>query len=92
MMVTNMKDYVTLDDNDYDADFRNNYRDSLIAQFKQDLYNKSFSDQDQHKRDDSLQKRIKCWPNYAVKMRGPTPDKVYGYGCNNPGLGYFLQG
>ena len=37
MMVTNMKDYVTLDPDDADADFRYDYRDIMIAQFKQDL-------------------------------------------------------
>ena len=36
MMVTKMKNYVTLDP-DVDADFICNYRDTMIAQFKQDL-------------------------------------------------------
>ena len=63
MMVTNMKDYVTLDDKEYDADFRYNYRDNRIAQFEQGLYNKIFSHQDQGKRDDGLQKRIRFWLN-----------------------------
>ena len=43
MMVTNMKDFVTLDPDEYDADFRYNYRDTMIGQFKQDLYSKYFS-------------------------------------------------
>ena len=51
MMVTNMKDYVTLDPDDYDADFRNKYRDTMIAQLIQDLYNKNFSLQDRSKCD-----------------------------------------
>ena len=42
MLVTNMKVYVTLDPDD-DADFRYTYGDTMIAQFKQDLYNKNFS-------------------------------------------------
>ena len=54
MTVTNMKHYVALDD----ADFRYNYRDNMTAQFKQDLYNKSFSHQDQDKHDDGLQKTL----------------------------------
>ena len=37
MMVTIMKDYVTFDPDDDDGDFRYNYRDDLIAEFKQDL-------------------------------------------------------
>ena len=40
-MVTNMKDYLTLDLDDKDADFRYGYSNSLIAQFKQVLYNKN---------------------------------------------------
>ena len=65
MMVTNMKDYVTIDPDDADADFRYNYRDVMIAQFKQDLYNKNFSLQDQGKDDeiDTLENRIKIWLN-----------------------------
>ena len=62
MMVTNMKDHVTLDPgDDYDAEFRYGYRDTMIAQFEQDLYNKIFSLQDQGRVDqiDSLQNRIK---------------------------------
>ena len=55
-MVTNMKDYLTLDPADDDADFRYGYRDKMIAQFKQDLY-KNFSIQDQGESDqiDTLQ-------------------------------------
>ena len=49
MMVTNMKDYVTLDPDDDDADFRFIYRVTTIAQFKQDFYNKHFNPQDQGK-------------------------------------------
>ena len=45
MMVTNMKDYLTLDDYDDDADFRYNFRVTMIAHFKQDLYNKIFDHQ-----------------------------------------------
>ena len=37
-MVTNMKDYLTLDDDDDDADFRYNCRVNMIAQFKQDFF------------------------------------------------------
>ena len=55
-----MKDYVTLDPDDDDSDFRNGDRDVMIAQFEQHLFNKSFSLQDQGK-DNSLQKRFKFW-------------------------------
>ena len=35
MMVTNMKNYVTLDPDHDDADFRYNYGDTMIAHFQQ---------------------------------------------------------
>ena len=89
MMVTNLKDYLTLDDNDDDADFRYNYRDTMIAQFKQDLNNKNFSLQDQGKCD-TLQKRIKFSLN-VFDMRGPIPDKFYDYDYND-GMDYFVRG
>ena len=38
-MVTYMKHYVTLDLDDEDADFRFDYRDTMITQYKQDLCN-----------------------------------------------------
>ena len=38
MLVTNMKDYVTLNPDDDDAVFRFGYKDTTIAQIKQDLY------------------------------------------------------
>ena len=41
-MVINKKDYVTVDLDHYDADFRYIYRDTIIAQFKQRLFNKNF--------------------------------------------------
>ena len=59
MMATNMKDYVTLDDDLYDADLRFYYRDNMMAQFEQYFYNKSFSHQDQDQRDDVLQRELK---------------------------------
>ena len=42
-MVTIMKNYLRLDGIDDDADLRYDCRDTMIAQFKQDLYNKSLS-------------------------------------------------
>ena len=65
MIVTNMKDYVTLDPDDDDADFRYNYADTMTAHFKQDLYNKNISLQDQSKGDhtDTLQNRSIFWFN-----------------------------
>ena len=83
-----MKDYVTFDDDEDDADFRYN----MIAQFKQDLYNKNFCHQDQGKCDENntLQKRIKFWLN-VIDMGGPIPDNVYDYDYND-GVDYFVRG
>ena len=87
-----MKDYVTLDPDDDDDDFRLNSTVTMIAHFKQDLYNKSFSHQDQDKRDDGLQKRINFWPNYVVSQGGPIPDNVYDYKYIDEGIAYFFRG
>ena len=61
MMVTIMKDGLKIADNDDDAVFRYNYRDTMIAQFKQDLYNKNFSLQHHGYcgENDTLQKKIR---------------------------------
>ena len=56
-MVTNLNNYVTFDDDDDVGDFRYNYRENMIAQFKQDLCNESFRHQDE--REDGLQKQLK---------------------------------
>ena len=57
-MIRNMKNHVTLDLDDDDADIRYNCRDKTRAQLKQGLNNKTFSHQDQDK-NDGLQKRNK---------------------------------
>ena len=49
MLVTNSKDYVTLNPDDDDANFRYGYENVMIAQFIQDIYNKNSSLQDQGK-------------------------------------------
>ena len=65
----------------------------MIAQFQQDLYNKSFSHQYQDKRNDNLQKRIKLWLNYVVVNEGaPRPNNVNDYDYNDPGMDFYLRG
>ena len=96
MMVTNTKDYVKDDDegeDDYKDSFGYYYRDRMIAQFKQDLYNKSFILQDQGKGDenDTLQKIFKFLVNF-IDMGGPIPDNVYDYDHNNPEINFYFQG
>ena len=64
----------------------------MIAQFKQCLYNKNFSLQDQDKRVDSLQKRTNFWLNYvAVHEGAPIPDNHYVYDYKDKGLAYVFR-
>ena len=63
-MDTNLNDHITDDDTD---EFGYDYREIMIAQFKQDLYNVNFSHQDEDKHDDGLHKRISFWLLYTVK-------------------------
>ena len=60
----------------------------MIAQFKQDLYNKHFNLQDQGKDDpnDTLENRIKFWNNIIENHDGSMPDNVYNYDYNDEGL------
>ena len=94
MKVRNVKDYVTLDPDDDDADFRYKYRDTMIAQFKQEFYNKNFSLQDQGKDDqiDTLQNRNKFWPNGIDDTVCPIPDDIYIYDYNDKGMDHSVRG
>ena len=64
-MCTKLNNYVPVrpwfDDEDEAEQWGYGYRDTMIAQFKQHLYSKNFSPQDQGKEDqiDTLQNRIK---------------------------------
>ena len=64
----------------------------MIAQFKQDLYNKNVSLQDQCKGDqiDTLQKRIKFWLK-NIDMGGPIPDNFYENDYNDEGLDHSVR-
>ena len=57
------------------------YRYDVIARFKQDLYNKNFTLQDQGKDDeiDTLENRIKFWTIIISNAQGPVPDNLYDY-------------
>ena len=70
-----------------------NFRDTMIAQFKQDLFNKNFSLQDASKRDqiDTLQNRIKFWLN-LIDMGGPILDNLYNYDNIDDGLDLSVRG
>ena len=53
----------------------------MIAQYKQDLYNKKVTLQDQGKDDeiDTLENRINYWLNNSSNNPGPVPDTLYDY-------------
>ena len=86
-MCTNVNNYVPVrqwfdDEND------------MMAQFKQDLYNKNLTLQDQGKDDPivNLENKIKFWPNIIHNDRGPVPDNLYDYVYNNEGLDETVHG
>ena len=67
-MYTNINNYVpvrlSFHDPDEEEQWGCGYREDMIAQFEQDLYNENFSLQDQGKDNeiDTLDNRIKFWP------------------------------
>ena len=84
-MCTNINKYVQVrlwfDDPDEEEHWGFGYRDDMIAQFKQDLYNKHFTLQDQGKDNpiDTIEIRIKFWNNIIENHDGSMPDNVYNY-------------
>ena len=64
----------------------------MIAQFKQDSYNKKFSLQYQSKCDenDTLQKRTKFWLN-VFDMGTPIPANVHNFDYIDPGMDQFFN-
>ena len=69
------------------------YKDDMIAQFKQDIYNKIYTLQDQGKDDpiDTLENRIKFWINIISNDQCSVPDNLYDYDYNNEGLDYSVS-
>ena len=99
-MCTNITDHVPIrycdyyDDGNEEEQWGYGYRDDMIAQFKQDLYNKHFTLQDQGKDDpiDTLDNRIKFWINIIEEYGGSMPDNVYDYDYNDEGLDGTVRG
>ena len=95
---TNINNYVPIrlwfDDPDEEKQWGYGYRDDMIAQFKQDLYNKNFTLQNQGKDNpiDTLGNRIKIWINIISNDQCPVPDNLYDYDYNNEGLDYSVCG
>ena len=91
-MCSNLNKYVPVrlwfDDPDEEEQWGYGYRDDMLAQFKQDVYNKHFTLQDQGKDDpiDTLENRIKFWINNIENHNGSMPDNVYNYDYNDEGL------
>ena len=84
-MCTNITDHVPIRYWDYYSDGKEEeqwgygYKDDMIAQFKQDLYNKNFTLQDQGKDDpiDTLENRIKFWVDNISNDEGSVPDNLF---------------
>ena len=97
-MCTNIKNYVPVrprfGDEKEDKQWGCGYRDDMIAQFKQDLYNKNFTLQNQGKDDEivTLENRIKFWLNIISFTQGPVPDNLYDYDYNDEGLDCSVRG
>ena len=89
-MCTNITDHVPIchwdyyDDGNLEYQWGYGYRDEMIAQYKQDLYNKYFTLQDQGKDDeiDTLENRIKFWIYIISNDQGSIPDNLYDYDYN----------
>ena len=66
----------------------------MIAQFKQDLCNKTFTLQDQGRDDpiDTLENRIKFWLNIINNDEEPVPENIYDYDYINEGLDHSVRG
>ena len=97
-MCTNINNYVPVrlwdDGLDEEEQWGYGYRDDMVAQFKQDFYNKHYTLQDQGKDDpiDTLENRIKFWMNVIEENDGSMPDNVYDYDYNDEELDGTVRG
>ena len=97
-MCTNIAKHVPIrlwfDEPDEEEQCGYGYRDDLIAQFEQDLYNKNFTLQDQGKDDPihTLENRIIFWIIIISNDDGPIPKNLYEYDYNNEGLDHSVRG
>ena len=97
-MCTNITDHVPIrpwfDDPDEEEQWGYGYKDDMIAQFEQDLYNKNYTLQDQGKDDpiDTLDNRIKFWINIISNDEGPVHDNIYDFDYNDEGLDHSVRG
>ena len=95
---TNINNYVSnrlwFDDPDEEEQWGCGYRDDMIAQFKQDFFNKNFTLQNQGKDDeiDTLENRINFRINNISNAQGPVPDNFFEYDYNDEGLDHSVRG
>ena len=95
---SNINNYVPVrrwfDDDDEEEQWGYGYRDDIMAQFEQDLYNKNFTLQDQGKDDpiDTLENRIKIWLNNTTNDEGSIPDNLNDYYFSNEGPDHSVRG
>ena len=82
------------DDPDVEEQWGCGYRDDMIAQFEQDVYNKNFTLQDQGEEDeiDTLENRTKIWSNIISSARGPVSVNFHDYGYNDEELDNSVSG
>ena len=82
------------DDGNEEEQWGYGYRGDMITQFKQDIYNKNYTLQNQGKDDpiDTLDNRIKFWIDIISNARGPVPDNLFDYDYNDEGLDYSVSG
>ena len=97
-MCTNINNHVPIrpwfGDPDEEEQWGYDYRNDMISQFEQDLYNKNFTLQDQGKDDpiDTLENRINFWINIISNDEGHIPENLYDYDYNNEGLDNSVRG
>ena len=95
---TNIKNHVPVrpwfDDPDEEEQWGCGYRDDMIAQFKQNFYNKSITLQDRGKDEeiDTLENRIKLWISIISNARGQVTDSLYDYNYNDEELDETVRG
>ena len=99
-MCTNITDHVAIrywdyyDNGNEGGQWGYGYKDDMIAQFKQDLYNKNYTLQNQGKDNsiDTLENRIKFWINIISNEQGSVTDNLYDHDYNDEGLDYSVRG
>ena len=99
-MCTNITNHVPIrywdyyDDGNEEEQWGYGFKDDMVAQFKQDIYNKNYTLQNHGKDDpiDTLDNRIKFWINIISNDQGPVPDNLYDYDYNDEGLDGTVRG